>query len=227
MIKTFCCSVVTQKFWFLGMAANFRWSFGPCGLSMTRDERDPAEGMALNASLRPALSQRLSLAEGERWYVAQTLPYQELRAEVQLRQQGFRPFLPQMIKTVKHARMLRNVKAPVFPGYIFVAFAQMRDRWQSVSSTRGVRRLIMTNERPTAVPQGLAEAFIDACVVDGFFRFDGGLVVGQSVRVVRGPFVELIGCIERIDANGRVKILLDIMGSEVSAILPRAALRVA
>ncbi len=194
---------------------------------MTLNERDSKESAARQASLHPALSQRLVLAEGERWYVAQTLPHQEIRAEVQLRQQGFRPFLPQMIKTVKHARKLRNVRAPVFPGYIFVAFAQLRDRWQSIGSTRGVRRLIMANERPIAVPPGLTEAFIDASAVDGIFRFDGGLVVGQTVKVVRGPFVDLIGCIDRIDANGRVKILLDIMGGEVSAVLPRAALRVA
>jgi len=191
------------------------------------DERDSVEGTALNTALHPVKRERFALADDERWYVAQTLPCQELRAEAQLRQQGFCPFLPQMIKTVRHARKLSNVRVPVFPGYIFVAFAQTRHRWQSISSTWGVRRLILANEYPVPVPRGLTEVFIDACVVDGIFRFDDGLVVGHTVQVVQGPFVDLIGCIERIDANGRVKILLDIMGGKVSAVMPRAALRVA
>jgi transcription elongation factor/antiterminator RfaH len=194
---------------------------------MNQPDRWPNEPLPYSENGAAALQPRFRLAENERWYVAQTLPYQELRAEVQLRQQGFWSFLPRMIKTVRHARKMHDVKAPVFPGYIFVAFDQLRDRWQAVNSTLGVRRLIVANDRPVPVPRGLTETFIESCGVDDVMRFDGGLSSGQSVRVIRGAFVDLIGRIEQIDANGRVRILLDMMGGEVSVVLSRASLRVA
>jgi hypothetical protein len=54
---------------------------------------------------------------GSRWYVAQTLARGEVGAARQLETQGFRAFLPQMLKTVRHARQLRTVRMAVFPEY--------------------------------------------------------------------------------------------------------------
>ena len=192
-----------------------------------RPDLAPAAGTLRSNETKCAADSRFLLADDERWYVANTLPHQEDRAETQLLQQGFRPFLPRMIKTVRHARKLRNVKAPVFPGYIFIAFDSVRDRWHSINGTWGIRRLMTANDKPIPVPRGVTEAFVESCGADHIMRFDGGLSAGQSVRVIQGPFVDLIGRIERIDAKGRVKILLEIMGGEIAATFPRTALRVA
>ena len=53
-----------------------------------------------------------------RWDAVNTLPRREFRAQHQLKNQGFRVFLPQRLKTVRHARKLTNVQAPFFPRYI-------------------------------------------------------------------------------------------------------------
>ncbi|MEF3364980.1 hypothetical protein V3H18_00365 [Methylocystis sp. 9N] len=58
-------------------------------------------------------------------------------------------------------------------------------------------------------------------------RFDRNLREGQSVRVVAGPFASAIGILERLDANGRVRVLLDIMNGKVSAYLDCSALEAA
>ncbi len=65
--------------------------------------------------------EKLALCSGERWFLARTLPHREATAESHLKRQGFRSFLPQSMKTVRHARKLRNVNAPIFPRYLFVA----------------------------------------------------------------------------------------------------------
>ena len=58
-------------------------------------------------------------------------------------------------------------------------------------------------------------------------RFDRDLREGQSVRVKTGPFASAIGSLERLDANGRVRVLLDIMGGKAPALLDRSALEAA
>src|SRR5271163_3401837 len=78
------------------------------------------------------------LRDGERWFVAQTLRHREQLARLHLGAQGFRSFLPRFHKTVRHARSLREVIAPVFPGYVFVVLDLERDRWRSINGTFGV-----------------------------------------------------------------------------------------
>lgn len=167
------------------------------------------------------------LAEGQRWYVVQTLANREMIAKLNLEAQAFRTFLPQTLKTVRHARKLRTVKAAVFPGYQFVALDVTRDRWRSVNGTHGVTRLIMTDTTPTPVPEGVVESLIRYLDPSGVCRFDRDLVEGQSVRVTAGPFAQAMGRILSLDAKGRVRALLDIMGGQVVATLERSALTAA
>src|SRR5262245_23415638 len=104
----------------------------------------------------------LPTAEGnERWFLAHTRPRCELKAEFHLRAQGFRTYLPQIRKTVRHARQLREARAPLFPSYLFLVLDLGRDRWLSVRSTIGVSSLVTCNERPIPVPVGVVESLIE------------------------------------------------------------------
>ena len=47
---------------------------------------------------------------------------------------------------MRHARKILNVRAPLFPGYLFVSLDLTRDRWRSINSTYGVLGLIMGGE---------------------------------------------------------------------------------
>ena len=91
-----------------------------------------------------SMSDPRALAENERWFLAHTLPKSERKAELHLGAQGFRTYLPQFQKTIRHARQLRTVRAPLFPRYLFVILDLERDRWLSVRSTVGVSRLFTT-----------------------------------------------------------------------------------
>src|SRR5271168_623577 len=112
-------------------------------------------------------SDDLKLQGQEQWYVAQTLHHREKMAELHLRAQGFRPFFPQFRRTIRHARKLREVVAPVFPGYIFVIFDKERDRWHSINGTVGVSRLLTALQRPVPVPVDVVQALIGTIDVSG------------------------------------------------------------
>jgi transcription antitermination factor NusG len=164
------------------------------------------------------------LTETERWYVVHTLPKREAGAEIQLLAQGFHVFSPRVTRTVRHARKSWTVHACLFPRYIFVGVDLQKDRWRSVNGTFGVAGIRMVADMPEPVPRGLVERLLDYTDDAGIARFDRDLREGQSIRVATGPFARVLGRLERHDANGRVKVLLDIMGGKVPALLDRSAL---
>ena len=164
---------------------------------------------------------------GGRWYAVQTLARREAGAALHLGEQGFRVFLPQFMKTVRHARKHKTVRAPLFPGYLFIALDLQRDRWRSVNGTFNVARLVAAGDAPLAVPGGIVERLM-ACVDGaGVCRLDHDLREGQLVRVTSGPFSELMGRIASLDDRGRARVLLEIMGGSVLTHVARSALQAA
>jgi transcriptional antiterminator RfaH len=106
---------------------------------------------------------------------------------------------------------------------MFLILDLSRDRWLSVRSTIGVCSLFTCEGRPIPVPAGVVEDLIshyDQTVESLGFA----LARGQSVRVLSGPFAELIGTLDRLDARGRTQVLLEIMSTVVAVTIHRQAL---
>jgi len=161
--------------------------------------------------------------ENERWFLVHTRTRGELKAEYHLRAQGFRTYLPQIRKTVRHARQLRTVRAPLFPRYLFLILDLERDRWLSVRSTVGVSSVVTCDGRPVPVPIGIVESLIGQAD-DNLTRLDASLVEGQSVRILSGPFANFVGTLKRLGDAGRVRVLLEMMGTTVPVVIHRSAL---
>lgn len=159
-----------------------------------------------------------------RWYAVHTQPHREGRAAAHLRHQGFPVFLPWHAKTVRHARQFRTVRAPFFPRYLFVRLTIGRDRWRSVNGTFGVSGMIMEGGRPLPVVRGVVEALMGMTDESGMLSLDRCLRLGQTVRIARGPFAGLVGELAAMDEKGRVKVLLDIIGKQVTVATSGTAL---
>ena len=138
-----------------------------------------------------SVATRLSLERGERWFVARVHPNRENSAQFNLDRLGFRSFAPRVRRTIRHARKLRNVLAPLFPGYIFLILDLSKDRWRAVNSTFGVASLIMGAEQPMPVPCGVVEALV-ITENSELVRADNDLEIGQRVRIVSGPFADAL-----------------------------------
>lgn len=174
--------------------------------------------------MRSHVVRGLALEGNERWFLAHTLHKGELKAQFHLGAQGFRAYVPQLLKTVRHARQLRTVRGPLFPRYLFIVLDLERDRWLSVRSTVGVSSLFSCDGRPVPVPAGIVETLIEHTDQSNVTRLDTDLVVGQSVRILSGPFANFVGRLERLDTSGRVRVLLEIMGSVVPVAVQRSVL---
>jgi transcription antitermination factor NusG len=172
-----------------------------------RSERDPSR-----------------LTEGDRWYVVQSQPHRESYVQAQLAAQGLHSFLPRYRKTVRHARKLMTVQAPFFNRYLFVALDLNRDRWRSVYGTFGVTSLLSDGTFPIPVPRGIVESLISISDENGFLNLGDALQVGEHVRILAGPFADLIGELVRLDGARRARVLLQLLGSAVAVSIDRGDL---
>jgi transcriptional antiterminator RfaH len=179
--------------------------------------------MGQNGLERAAIRRASAHAQQTRWFAVQCQPNRENAAAEHLRRQHYSVFLPRQRRAIRHARRIETVLRPFFPGYLFVELDTATECWRPINSTFGVAHLVMAGERPAPAPVGIIEelraAFDDAGIYDGA----AALVAGQRVRVVSGPFADLCGELVRLDARARVRVLLDVLGGSVPALLARGA----
>ena len=169
------------------------------------------------------VSSPYELAPGARWYLVHTRPNGERKAERNLVAQGFTTFLPQIERTIRHARRLTTVRRPLFARYLFVRLDVGRERWLSVNGTIGVSRLFTQEGRPVPVPFGIVESLLVHSEA-GLMRLDHSLAEGQRVRILSGPLADFTATVVRLDARRRVDVLLEIMGAAVPVSVDRRAL---
>lgn len=155
------------------------------------------------------------------WYVAQVKPGMSARAVCELEKQGFRAFLPLFLKRRSHARRVSVVPAPLFPGYVFVAFDITHQRWRSVNGTTGVVRLLSTRDTPSSLPDGFMEGLLARREADGFVRLPAKPTPlrGEPVRVAGGSFDAMFGLFEEVTDSDRVTVLLSLLGRKVRVVL--------
>lgn len=159
------------------------------------------------------------------WYVVYTHANCESKAREHLSRQGFRTLLPTYRCWRRHARRRELVERPLFPRYLFVALDVLEQRWRPILSTVGVCDLVRHGNAPTPMPSGLAEEIGERSALGTFDRLSpvDGLGHGDIVRVIEGPFTDLIGRFAGLADNDRVFVLLDMLGRQVKTTLSHAA----
>lgn len=150
------------------------------------------------------------------WFVVATKPNSEKTAEANLRQQGFDVFLPLIEKTRRHARRVDNVLRPIFPGYLFVQFDAAIMPWHSINGTIGVRHLLTNNGRPQPVAKNFVEILLGRLNERGAIdEQPQPFQVGSKVEVAAGAMQGHLATILSANDQGRVQILLAMMGGEI------------
>jgi transcriptional antiterminator RfaH len=156
------------------------------------------------------------------WYAVSTRAHGESRAAIHLKRQGFEAWLPLIRKTRRHARRIETIEAPLFPGYLFVAFDASQQPWRAINGTFGVRRLICQGDLPIPVPDSFFVELRSRCEVDGFFSLPADeLRPGTLVQFRSGPFTEQVATLLRLSDNERIWLLLDLLGRPVTVMASR------
>ena len=128
-----------------------------------------------------------------------------------LTRQGYIGYCPKLLQRVSHARQVREVLRPMFPGYLFVALDFSTQLWSPIASTVGVRKIVRFGERP-AVLQGEFVTALKAREIDGSItRPAHPYSVGDQVKLVGNAFDGVIAQIVQLKDRERITVLFELL----------------
>jgi transcriptional antiterminator NusG len=155
------------------------------------------------------------------WYLVRTATGKEEKIKAALENRieamGLRDKITEVLVPIeKELRPVRGkkqvVKRKVFPGYILVNMVMETETWNLVRSTPGVRGFVSAGSEPLTLGEEEVER-----IKESISREKPRLSIskGESVRVTSGPFFEMTGRVEEVNAEkGKVRVLLNIFGRE-------------
>jgi transcriptional antiterminator RfaH len=154
------------------------------------------------------------------WCCAQLAPHKTALALHTLALAGFEAYHPRLRVARRSFGRKIETQPSLFPGYCFVAIEL---QWYAARWAPGVIRIVMDGTRPAVVP--------DAVIAEIKARERGGLIelpkrgleIGDRVRVLHGPFREVIGLYAGQAAHERIAILLSLLGGQHRVTLSRDA----
>jgi transcriptional antiterminator RfaH len=149
------------------------------------------------------------------WFVVQTKPNAEHRVETHLFNQKVEVFLPLTEAHQYRSGKIGRIIKPLFPNYLF-ARLDLKLHYYKVKWTRGVSKLLGFGDGPIPVSDKVILAIKERMGKDNLVKLEEELKEGDVVQITSGPFKELNGIFQKkISDNGRVRILLNLIGVEV------------
>ena len=155
-----------------------------------------------------------ALKSNPRWYLIQTKPRQEARAEENLRRQCFDCYRPQK----KSDSSTGKTEEPLFPGYLFIRLDRHLDNWYPIRSTRGVARVVSFGGEPTPVRDELIEQLRQRLTTSAIKKTQ--FQPGERVQLHGGSFNELEAIFVSSDGGERSVILLNLLQREQKIRVP-------
>ncbi len=150
-----------------------------------------------------------------RWYLIQTKPRQEQRAEEHLRRQHFECYRPH-----KPGSESRKPTEPLFPGYLFIRLDRLEDNWYPIRSTRGVARVVSFGGEPTPVRDEIIEQLRQRIATGTEPAESPPFKPGDRVQLVGGSFQDLEAIFVSTDGEKRSVILLNLLQREQKVRVP-------
>lgn len=146
---------------------------------------------------------------GPEWFAVMTNPKCEWRAAMELSAMGFRTFLPRRKVWVTHARVKKAVERPLLPRYLFVEVDYPRQSFGQVRLVNGVEGILCNSGVPIVIPRRFVEDFLFRYMAGEFDEVaKSALPVGARVRIVEGPYDDVLATVLNVKNNQAVVKLL-------------------
>jgi transcriptional antiterminator NusG len=107
------------------------------------------------------------------------------------------------------------VQRKVFPGYVLVKMAMDDESWSVVRNTPGVTSFVGMGNKPTALSETEVLGIKKDMAAEAP-KVKVSMAVGDTVRIMDGPFADFRGAIDEINQEkGKIKVLVSFFGREV------------
>lgn len=154
------------------------------------------------------------------WYATYTKPGKEAFVECQMQHKGISLLFPKLLISVTSARRAKRRIVPLFPNYLFVRI-QASHEYDCVRWTPGVSYILSFNGTPAPIDDAIIQFLQQHTSSEGCITAQPTVTPGQETQISDGPFAGLSGVIQHPpNARGRVKVLLSLLGREVSVSMP-------
>ena len=175
--------------------------------------------------------------EGRRWYVIHTYSGYENKVKANLEHRiqtmdvsdlVFQVVIPTEEEIEIRDGQRRTVAKKVFPGYVLVQMVDLdtmkggtledqqsaQRAWYVVRNTPGVTGFVGAGNDPVPLEDREVRQILRQMRTEEP-RVRVGFNVGQSVRVIDGPFVDFVGVVDEINLEkGKVRVLVSFFGRE-------------
>lgn len=162
------------------------------------------------------------------WYVVNTISGHEYKVKEKLEnrinsmdlgQNIFRVIVPEQTEIEYKDGVKKEKVKKMFPGYVLVEMIMSDEAWFIVRNTQGVTGFIGSSGKG-AKPIPLLPQEVDRVLgAMGMSRMDIGkdLKEGSKIKIVDGPFKDMIGKIATVDLKKqKLNVLVDLFGQETS-----------
>lgn len=191
------------------------------GRAALAEAHEQEEAAKIRGELDEILAEETS--EHHRWYVVHTYSGHEKKVKTNLehriqtmdvRDKIFRVVIPTEEEIEIRDGARRTVARKIFPGYVLVHMQLDDQSWYVVRNTPGVTGFVGSGTRPTPLEDGEVKSILRRMRSEEP-RVKVGFSVGQSVRIIAGPFVDFVGQVEDLNLErGKVKVLVSFFGRE-------------
>lgn len=164
----------------------------------------------------------------KQWYVVNTYSGHEnkVKEKLEMRAQSmdmkdfiFRVIVPEQKEIEVKDGVEKEKIRKMFPGYILVEMVMSDEAWYVIRNTPGVTGFIGSSGKG-AKPTPLQPFEVDKILNNmGMSRIDVNkeLEKGTRVLIISGPFADMFGVIDEVDAaNQKALLLVDLFGQETS-----------
>ncbi|AWI10832.1 MULTISPECIES: transcription termination/antitermination protein NusG [Bacillaceae] len=162
----------------------------------------------------------------KKWYVVHTYSGYENKVKANLEKRVetmgmedkiFRVIVPEEEETEIKNGKSKVVKKKVFPGYVLVELIMTDDSWYVVRNTPGVTGFVGSTgsgSKPIPLLPEEVSALLKRMGIEEK-RIEVDLEVGDTVKVIEGPFANFTASVEDIDrAKAKIKVLVNMFGRD-------------
>jgi transcriptional antiterminator NusG len=161
--------------------------------------------------------------EGRTWYVIHSYSGYEKKVkdnlESRIESMGMQDYIFQVVVPTEEVVELRDgrrrtVEHRIFPGYILVDMIMTDESWFVVRNTPGVTGFVGSGSEPTPLRKEEADSILQRMEADAP-KVKVGFRVGETVRIVDGPFTDFLGTVDDLNVEkGKVRLLVSFFGRE-------------
>lgn len=188
-----------------------------------KDVTIPSDEVPAAATEAPQTAAAAPAPAGAEWYVIHSYSGYENKVRQNLSQRIesmgmqnkiFRVVVPTEEEVEIRDGKKRSSRKRVFPGYILVQMILDEESWYVVRNTPGVTGFVGSGTEPTPLRPEEVDKILQR-MEEETPRIRVNFRIGESVRIVEGPFADFVGVVDEIFAErGKVRVLVSFFGRE-------------